>query len=152
MSLLSDYGVARSVSRAELASLLVAALIMPPLTSPAESAGQEAARLQLAAVRVLEGESGAIQLTSVGRMADMAQEGRVSCVHCGRFVVGRTGGLEWHLKTAHGLQLKDHRLAAAVTLRCFRYPPSLPRPESTCLGAPPRGPVVAPGAAVPQWV
>eukprot|EP01052_Picozoa_sp_SAG31_P002016 SAG31_NODE_67_length_28318_cov_6.493674_34_plen_798_part_00 len=103
----SEFGVQRRVTRRQLAQLVIDAL--PPFLQPDRSEDSF-----VAVYLTGEGHSGAIQITTAARRNTMATVGRVACVHCGHFVVAKTGGLEWHLKTAHGLALTDHAQAASA--------------------------------------
>ena len=97
----SRFGLLRSVSKAALATLIADAL--PPLG---------AAGLRLASLRVVDGASGRIVATTAARRAQMAAAGRVACERCGRHVLSHTGGLEWHLKAAHGVTAHTEAAAA----------------------------------------
>jgi hypothetical protein len=120
----SRLGLQRSVSRAQLAQLLLDAL--PPLG---------AGGLRLAALRVAPGESGHIRATTLRRREQMAAEGRVACAQCGRYVMAHTGGLEWHLKTAHGVRVHAEAAAAAAAAATAMVPYAL-RERSLAAQAP----------------
>lgn len=86
----SDYGVRRSVSRSELAALVVEAIPR---------------NRWLAFVAVSKGGSAKIYMISAAFAQTRLAAGLVCCGMCGKFV-DRENGLEWHLRTAH--RLADH--------------------------------------------
>jgi Ankyrin repeats (3 copies)/2OG-Fe(II) oxygenase superfamily len=99
----SSYGIERLLTLPQLGALLCDTMApCGPLS-------------QLSGVRVAEGAGGTIHSTTRARRDAMASAGRVACDRCGRYVHARTGGLEWHLKNAHGLVIHSEAAAAAAT-------------------------------------
>lgn len=66
----------------------------------------------IAAVHVAPGPSGTLVITLRDRLQMEARNGRVPCTACGKFVRAAGDGLQWHLKTAHGID--DHADACTM--------------------------------------
>ncbi|GBG31240.1 Ankyrin repeat domain-containing protein 17 [Hondaea fermentalgiana] len=96
----SALGLERELSRDDLARALVDEL---PSEHP------------LAFISASEDGSGKLTMSSKTYVARQGAQGQVMCVKCGAFVRAATGGLEWHLKTAHGVE--THQVAFEAVQR-----------------------------------
>ena len=102
----SSYGIERRVTCRELAHLLATAVE----DEMGESGGGVGGASVVHAVQVAVGPSGALLMTTRRGLQTSMAGGLVPCPRCGRMVNTATQGLEWHLKTAHGLT--EHATAA----------------------------------------
>ena len=97
----SDFGVTRRLDRRGIAEHVIAAM---PEAAVAD---------QLGFVGVAPGVAGTILLTTKARAQQHAERGLAACARCGKFVSLEKQGMEWHMKSAHGVTVHAKAFEAA---------------------------------------
>ena len=94
----SEFGVEKTVTRVELAQLIIEAI---PTADAQTARTSPAGCLSFAAVA--PGVSGSLLLTPKRHWELKSLVGLVGCARCGRFIKSSNQGLEWHMKAVHGM-------------------------------------------------